>query len=432
MQRSKQDAGSPLPDDFLWGAATSAQQAEGNQHNDWSEWESSVAEKLAKGAESRLKNEIPDFESIRDIATDPKSYISGAATDHYNRYKEDFDILKELCLNTYRFSVEWARIEPEPGKYNKTELKHYADMVTELRKRGIEPMVTLHHFTNPTWLKDHGGWHGSEVADRFATYAEVVAKNIGNVKYYMTINEPGSYLLMRYLGGGAWPEWPNLSFNLPQGYRYLKNVVKAHEKAAEKMKAFNPDIQIGLAHAMIDYQLGRRDPLSWLAKKQIEYIPNTYLLNRLVGHVDYIGVNYYLRMLIKSGFSHPAKWALRSAEGDKKLSDMGWGLYPKGLYTITQGLKKYNLPILITENGIADAEDRLRAKYIKDHINEMMRSRKDGADIRGYYYWSLLDNYEWSEGYLPKFGLIAVDRKTQKRTIKPSAKEYSKIIKKYK
>lgn len=430
MQQSKRATTNSQPDEFLWGTATAAHQVEGNQNNNWSVWESSVSQKLADGAEARLKDMTPKWQKVNAEANNPDNYISGTAADHYNRYKEDFDILKQLGLNSYRFSIEWSRIEPEPGVYNQDELNHYADVISELRKRNIEPMVTLHHFTDPVWLEDHGGWHGTEVAERFADYAEIVAKNIGPVKYYCTINEPGSYLLMRYLAGDAWPEWPKLSFNPIQGYKYLKNVIKAHKLAANKIKEINSDAQVGLAHALIDFQLGRHDPLSWLAKKQVEYLPDMFLLSRLKKNIDYIGVNYYLRMIVKSGFSHPAKWGTKWENKDGVRTDVGWEIYPKGLYTVTQRVKKFGLPILITENGIADADDKLRAKYIKDHIEEMSRSIRDGADIRGYYYWSLLDNYEWSEGYWPKFGLVAIDHKNQKRTIRPSAKEYAKIIKK--
>ncbi|MHB1864755.1 MAG: glycoside hydrolase family 1 protein [Candidatus Saccharimonadales bacterium] len=420
-----------LPKDFLWGTATAAHQVEGNIHNNWTVWESSVANKLAKDAENRLASE-PSWERIKEEASDPANYITGNAADHYNRFKTDIALLDELGCNAFRFSIEWARIEPKPGKYDKQALDHYAQVIDELKKRGIKPFVTLHHFTNPTWLDDQGGWHGDKVVDLFGGYVQAVADYIGrDVEYWCTVNEPGSYLLMRYLGGGAWPEWPLMSFNLGDGYRYLKNVAASHKKAAREIKKVNSQAKLGIANGMLDYQLERADPLSWLAKKQVEYIPDVYLLNRIKNDIDYIGVNYYMRMVIKSGFSHPASWG-KKWNGRDPQNDMGWGIYPEGLYNITQGLKKYNLPLIIAENGIPDASDNNRAKFINEHVNSMLRSINDGADIRGYFYWSLLDNYEWSEGYWPKFGLVSVDRKSMQRTLRPSAKAYTEIINSFK
>lgn len=271
MSPAKSTPDNPFPADFLWGASTAAHQVEGHQHNDWSVWEASVAGKLAAGAESRLKEEVPDWESIRVEAADPSNYISGDTADHFNRYEEDFDILKSLGLNAFRLSIEWARVEPEPGTYDEAALDHYEAVLAALKKRDITPVVTLHHFTNPRWLESHGGWHGPEVVERFAKYSEAVARRLGNqAVYWCTINEPGSYLLMRYLGGGAWPEWPKTVMNPLQGYRYLKNLVKIHQAARSAIQNVNPAAQVGLAVSIIDYQLGRRDPVSWLAKKQAD------------------------------------------------------------------------------------------------------------------------------------------------------------------
>lgn len=429
MSQSKPDAKFPV--DFLWGAATAAQQVEGNLDNDWTAWEASVADKLASTAESRLAKEVPSWEAIHSQASDPANYISGVTDDHYVRYQEDFALMKQLGLNSYRLSVEWARVEPEYGHFDSQAIDHYVAMVSSLRKLGIEPLVTLHHFTNPRWLEEHGGWHGNEVAKSFSRYAETVAKAFGNkVKYYVSINEPGSYLLMRYLGGGAWPEWPKIAMNPSLGYRYLKNVSRAHREARAAIKAVNPEAQVGMAHGLLDYQLGRRDPLSWIMKQLLDYCPDIYLMNRLKKDLDFIGVNYYMRMVVKSGLSSPAAWG-QKWNGKDPQNDMGWGIYPEGLYNVTQRVSKYHLPLLITENGIPDASDKQRGKFISDHLEQALRSRDDGADIRGYFYWSLLDNYEWSEGFWPKFGLIEVDRTTQKRTLKPSALSYSELIRGY-
>ncbi len=417
---------------FLFGAATSAQQVEGGVDNNWTNWERNVADKLASGAESRLSKEVPKWKTIATEAQSRTNYISGTAADHYERYIEDFDIMQKLGFNSYRFSIEWSRIEPELKKYNHQAIDHYAKMISALIERGIEPLVTLHHFTDPKWLEDHGGWHGDEAVDAFKDYCAVVAKAFGSkVNRYVTFNEPGSYLLMRYLGGGAWPEWPKTVLNPAQGYRFLGNLVSSQRLVRNVIKEINPSAQVGLAHGLIDYQLGRHDPLSWLVKKQLDYWPDVYLINRLKRDIDFIGVNYYLRMIVKFNLTSPINWA-KKWNGTDPRNDMGWGVYPEGLYNVTQKIKKYHLPLLITENGIPDMSDKLRGNFIKAHLDQVVRSIQDGADINGYFYWSLLDNYEWSEGYWPKFGLVEVDRKTQKRTLKPSAQEYMSIIRAHK
>jgi beta-glucosidase len=421
----------PFAKDFLWGAATSAHQVEGHQHNNWSVWEASVADKLAKNARSRLINTVPDWKAIQAEAEDPVNYISGSAADHYNRYEEDFDLLKSLGCNAYRFSIEWSRVETKPNQYNKAALTHYRNMVQALKKRGITPMVTLHHFADPIWLEDKGGWHGPAVVESFTAFARAISKQIGqDIDYWCTVNEPGSYLLQRYLGGGAWPAWPTTVMNPSLGYKYLKNVISAHKSVRKVIKEANPKAMVGIAHGLLDYQLGRHDPLSWIFKKQLDYIPDTYILNRIRNDTDFIGVNYYMRLLIKSRLSSPQYWTIKKAHDDP-ANDMGWGIYPAGLYNITQKLIRYNLPLIVTENGIPDTKDNLRGKYINDHLAELARSISDGADIRGYFYWSLLDNYEWSEGFWPKFGLVSIDRKTKNRTLRQSALEYASLIKKY-
>ncbi|HVU59632.1 MAG TPA: family 1 glycosylhydrolase [Candidatus Saccharimonadales bacterium] len=432
MSRSKLSVPTAKLPTFLWGAATAAHQVEGNQRNDWSEWEATVADGLAADAERRLKAKgVPDDAALLALARDPQNYLSADAADHYHRYRQDFDILYDLGCNAYRFSVEWARIEPRPGEYDQRALDHYRDMVRELKKRGITPMITLHHFTNPTWLAAHGGWHGREVVERFAQFSTVVAGYLGpDVTYWCSINEPGSYLLVRYLGGDIWPRWPGGAFRPLDGYRYLRNVVQAHRAARRAIKAANPAAQVGVAHGMVHFELARHDPVSWVMKKLLEYIPDTYLLNRLKHDLDYIGVQYYIRMQVAARLGHPAHWTSYWV-GQEPRSHTGWGIYPEGLYHITQRLKRYGLPQIVTENGIADANDLQRAGFIREHIAALDRSRADGADIRGYFYWSLLDNYEWSEGFWPQFGLVAVDRKTQQRTVRPSAKVYAQIIRQH-
>ncbi|PSO44094.1 hypothetical protein BRC21_01920 [Candidatus Saccharibacteria bacterium SW_7_54_9] len=238
-----------FPDGFLWGASTAAHQVEGHQHNNWSLWEAGAAEELAATAPDRLAEEVPRWDEIRDEATNPGNYISGEAADHYHQYERDFDILRELGLNAYRFSVEWSRIEPEKGRFNQEALNHYEAVVDALRERNIEPFVVLHHFTDPAWLENEGGWHSHEAAYHFARYAEKVAERLGGkVRYWVTINEANSYIFMKYLGGDIWPAWPDAGFNILKAFKARKVFASAHERASQAIKKHEHGAQIGFVH----------------------------------------------------------------------------------------------------------------------------------------------------------------------------------------
>jgi beta-glucosidase len=420
----------PFPPDFLWGAATAAHQVEGGQDNNWSEWEPLVAESLAASAEARLSERVPGWEKIKDDATDPANYISGQAVDHYHRYQEDFDMLAEIGLNSYRFSVEWARIEPRPGKFDDGELGHYKDMVDALRARGIEPIVTLHHFTNPTWLEENGGWHDKNIAEKFGNYSAKVAHALGNkATYYATINEPISYMAQRYLGSELWAGWPDSENNLKHTAKYMRNVADAHAAGYLALKDENPEVQIGFVNNYMDVEVGRHDPATIGFKKLMDYVSHGYWLQKTQDSTDWLGINYYEHGTAKSSLSNPMNWIKEGADGAEK-TDWGKSIYPEGLYNVTQNLKKYGKAMIITENGIADADDSKRADYIRSHVREMRRSMEDGANIRGYMYWTLMDNFEWADGHAWKFGLASVDPNTLDRQLRPSAHEYSRIIKK--
>lgn len=420
-----------FPENFLWGASTAAHQAEGNQRNNWSRWESEIAEQLAESAKDRLEDVVPDWELIKDQASKSNNYISGIAADHYRRYEEDFDIMERLNFNAYRFSVEWSRIEPEPGRYDQEALHHYRRMVLALKRRGIEPILCLHHFTDPIWLEESDGWYNPAVVEYFAGFAAKVAEYMGrDVRFYITDNEPGTYLLMRYLGGGIWPKWPMMEANMLHGYRYLRNVIKSHRAAYRRIKEVNPEAQVGMAHGVVNFSLERRDPFTLAAKAIFEYLPVGYLLNRLKNCTDLIGVNYYINLRICSKLRPLRQWAREGVEGAPK-NDLGWSIYPEGIYHVTQHLKKYDLPMIVTENGLPDTRDRYRAEFIEEHLHWLYKSIEDGADIRGYLHWSLLDNYEWSEGFWPQFGLVAVDRNTMERKVRPSAYIYRDLIERY-
>ncbi|MBI4121460.1 MAG: family 1 glycosylhydrolase [Candidatus Ryanbacteria bacterium] len=366
---------------FFWGAATSAHQVEGGNRNDWSAWED------AHGLEK-----------------------SGQACDHYNRFREDFDIAKSLGHNAHRFSIEWSRIEPREGEFDEHEIQHYREVLSALRERGIEPFVTLWHWTIPIWFRDKGGLASKKAPMHFARYVERIVAALGSptsngevglplVRRWITLNETNVYT-----GNGYWKGiWP------PGERSFVRYIVSnhrlsvAHCKAYEVIKKINPAAEVGVAHSMIYF--------TKFGAAIKRYIYNNLFLNSIRAHQDFVGINYYF-----------------SDRDTPEKSDMDWPIDSDGFYEVLRRASSYKKPIYILENGIADAKDEKRAKFIHDHVEAMQKAMREGADVRGYFYWSLLDNFEWAHGFAPRFGLVHVDYKTMERTVRASALEYKSLI----
>lgn len=406
-----------FPPGFLWGAATASHQVEGGNHNDWSEWEKVHAERLARESEQSFWWN-PNWEKFRAEATDPANYISGSACDHYTRFREDFNILKELNLNAYRFSIEWSRVEPEEGNFDERELNHYRDMVSELRKRDIEPFITLWHWTLPLWLSEKGGILAPGFPDFFARYSERVVKTLGSeVKFWITLNEPDVVS-----GHGYWKgEWPPMEYrHLPHLVRALRTLATTHRFTYTKIKQMFPAAQIGIAKHNVWFEAAGNTRWNRFLKSLADYWWNDWFFRKIADSQDFIGLNHYNRHRIDGWFN----------KNENQLqTDFGWEYSPGSLYHVVMDLRRYGKPIYITENGIADHDDDLRPRFIREALTALHRAITAGADVRGYLHWSLLDNFEWDKGYWPKFGLVAVDRTTQTRTIRESAKQYAEIAK---
>lgn len=401
-----------FPKNFYWGAATSSHQVEGGNRNDWSEWEHANSARLADEAARRYAN-APT--RILQEALEPKNYISGRACDHYNRYEEDFDIAKSLGHNAHRFSIEWSRIEPEEGKWDEREIEHYRKVIAALRARGMEPFVTLWHWTNPLWIRDIGGARSDKFSFYFSRYVEKIVFALkDDVKFWITLNEPEIYSINSYLKG----VWPPQKKCLYSYLRVFMNLVWAHRKAYHVIKKISPNAQIGIAKNNICFEAYQNKPANYFLKKCADFWWNNLFLNKTRFYFDFIGLNYYFHNRIDYGFNK---------NENTKTSDMGWELYSEGIYYVLKDLKEYNKPIYITENGLADARDKHREWYIKECLKNVHRAIDEGVDVRGYFYWSLLDNFEWDKGFWPRFGLVEVDFKTMERKIRPSALEYAEI-----
>lgn len=397
-----------FPNNFLWGSATSAYQVEGNNSNsDWWPWEKKT------GKEN-----------------------SGAACRHYEFYSQDFDFLESLNQNAHRLSIEWARIEPREGEFSKEAMQHYVDVISDLRRRDIEPLVTLHHFTNPIWFSESGAWENKQSVQRFFRYCDFVTRALAkHVKYWITINEPNIYASHSYVFG-AWP---------PQDKSYKKtktvyeNMTWAHIKAYSLMHRIYKELDlpkpsIGLAQhlqAIIPCTNSLKDRLgAYLRKKWF----NFGIFDVLAKHkaMDFIGVNYYSRQQVEV-----KKWNIGSLIWDTCQNNhdpcpknfLGWDIYPHGFYLVLKDLKKYNLPVIIMENGICTQDDNQRWEFIRDHLKSMYQAMQEGVPVAGYMYWSLMDNFEWAQGFAPRFGLIDVNYQTFQRTVRESARKYAQVCK---
>jgi len=375
--------GGRFPDGFVWGTATAAHQVEGgNWNNDWWAWEH------APGS----------------LCAEP----SGDACDHYHRYPDDLALLAELGFRSYRFSVEWSRIEPEDGEFSAAALGHYDRMTDTCLGLGLDPVVTLHHFTNPRWVAAAGGWIEPATAERFGRFAGKVAARLGDrVSRFCTINEPNIVATIGYLLGVFPPGEHDPGLRAGAG----EVLAAGHRRAVEAVRAVSP-ARVGLTMALPD----------WVAvdggDQMMETLrgPDEDVFFEATSGDDFIGVQTYTRNRVS-----PA--GLLGPEDGVETTLMGYEFWPEALEgTIRRAYEITGLPVLVTENGVATSDDTRRIEYVRRALEGVLRCLADGIPVEGYTYWSALDNFEWALGYGPSFGLIAVDRSTQERTVKPSAR----------
>jgi beta-glucosidase len=403
-----------FPEKFYWGAATAAHQVEGGNVNDWSEWEKANAKRLSEEASDKWQEWQKD--QFQEMFS-PNNYISGAACDHYNLFEKDFDIAKSLGHNAHRFSIEWSRIEPEEGKFNEKEIEHYRQVIQALKSRDIEPFVTLWHWTEPVWLGKMGGWTNKKSVDCFVRFVEKIVGEFKNdVKFWIAVNEPNVSIGFGYLLGSQ-PPGKKGPINFLRAYF---NLLSAYKRAYRKIHEIDSGSNVSFAHSFTDYQLNIWKPINKLIVSCVKFFSN-YFINHLSGQYDFVCCNYYSRYIIPFG---------KKNISPDSMTDLGWEIYPEGIYNVLKYAKKYNKPIYITENGLADATDAKRGKFITEHLKFVHQAISEGIDVRGYFHWSLLDNFEFPDmrGFWPRFGLVEVDYQTQERKIRPSAWEYKKII----
>ncbi|MCR3759515.1 glycoside hydrolase family 1 protein [Clostridium felsineum] len=408
--------------DFLWGTATSAHQVEGNNINS-DVW----AEEYSEGSPYKEK--------------------SGDAVAHYRLYREDIKLMASLGLKVYRFSIEWARIEPEEGCYSKSEIEHYRDVLNCCINNRIIPMVTMHHFTSPRWLMRIGGWSNPNTADKFARYCEVVFKELGElIPYALTMNEANLPIMLHELfvnfnfippvgvEAKSWtaPGWREsaakacgadienyFTFHMASDEASIKIIKDAHLKAKRAIKKINPNTKVGLSLALPDVQFVKGGEEK--AKEAWQKYFKQYL--DAIKKDDFFGIQNYTREVYGEDGQIPLG-------KDIEVTGAGYEFYPEGLKgAIRKVGKDLSIPIIVTENGIATNNDERRIEFIKRAVKGVEACIEEGINVKGYIYWSTFDNYEWTFGYSMNFGVIGVNRKTQERIVKESARVLGKISK---
>lgn len=397
--------------DLLIGTATSALQIEGgNRANTWYDF-AQVPGRIADGSTPLV------------------------ATDHWNRWREDVDLMADLGLQVYRMGIEWARLEPRPGVFDAHAIEHYRAELGALGAGGIRPLVTLHHFTNPSWFEAAGGWvnpQAPEIFDRFVRYA---ASHLGDlVTDWCTINEPNVYAT----GGWLFGEFPPARRNAILDMRkVLRHMAIAHCTAYRSLKEQDAACRVGFAHHLrvfdpLDPSNRLHRALSRVNAHLFQDILSAAFLGGRFGpelggqpasvsrgpHHDYLGINYYSRTAVS-----------RMADGtfpDSPVNDLGWEIHPEGLVTVARALhERYPAPIWVTENGTADNTESFRSRYIHDHLAAIAGS---GLPFERYYHWCFVDNWEWAEGFVPRFGIVAQDGPGGERTVKESGRFLAEVV----
>lgn len=409
-----------FPRGFLWGTATAAHQVEGqNKNNNWYEWEK------AGHTEDQ----------------------SGLACDWWGgRWKEDFDRAAETGQNAHRLSVEWSRIQPERERWDNSALERYREMLRGLRDRNMTAMVTLHHFTDPLWFMELGGWESDEAPQLFADF---VRRAVSALKEYanlwVTLNEPNVYAYSGYVAG----VFPPGKTDMNTAFKVMANMVRGHAMAYEVIHDVQREARVGMAHQYRSmFPKSKFSPLDkWVAKTQsrifndlfpratvdgkLKFLLKTVKIPEAIGTQDYMGLNYYSRDTVSFDWRMAGElFGARSYPAEADLSETAFiANEPQGFFEALRWAQRFDKDIIITENGVEDSRDEMRPRYLAQHIHQLWRATNFNWRVKGYFHWSLVDNFEWERGWTQRFGLWELDIETQKRRKRKSAELYEEITK---
>lgn len=402
----------PQTQPFRKGTAVAAHQTEGNNtNNDWWKYEQTLA---------------PAYES------------SGNACNSYELFKKDREALQLIGANSYRISLEWSRIEPSPGVFSDEALSHYEEVIDDLRAHDIEPIITIHHFTNPVWMENLGGWENPASSEWFRRYAsQVVPRLNGRIHYWLTLNEPNVMVQQKYAAGIWHPH--KKSFVHPY-FKVYPNLIKAHKNAYGIIKNHNPGAQVSIASnfASLRPEKNIYYPVNAYYNYMYNRFSNHYMYNKLKDYLDFIGLNFYTRanftlspLDLFRGKPH-IRLNPKPPEGP---NDLEFDAHPEDISPVVKHLvTKYRKPVMITENGYVTNDDQGRVEYLRGMNEELIKLRHElGGNFLGYMLWTLIDNYEWNLGFGAEFGIFSVDRTNPEfpRTPKPSASVYRDSIKEH-
>ncbi|MEY4723827.1 MAG: hypothetical protein RLZZ324_1340, partial [Candidatus Parcubacteria bacterium] len=385
-----------FPDGFLWGSATSSHQVEGGNDNDWTDWE-------------KVPGHVLD------------GTRSGIACDHYDRYEEDFDLAKSLGQNAHRLSIEWSRIEPEEGKFDMDDIVHYRRVLQALKDRGMKVMLTCWHFTLPKWFAAKGGWESADAVRVFERYVALLAAEYGDlVDQWITINEPMVYLLQSY-GQGVWPPgvanqlrsvhvFGKLTLAHRAAYKVIHKVVDARAAVPGADGRRGRKAFVGIAQNVITFEPYRKQSMAdtlfvWFADRMFNH--QFFIWSKASSH-DFIGINYYFHYRMRVRPTKASQFFYEVHTENRETSDLGWEINAPAIFDAIMGMTRYGKPLYITEHGVANADDGKRPRVIVAALKEVYHAIKAGVDIRGYFHWSLMDNFEWEKGYSGRFGLVAI------------------------
>lgn len=403
-----------FPKGFLWGAATASHQIEGGLINNWTKWEEENAQRLSS------EGQRPSEPKLRTFASEQENYKSNSkySPESFKYWEKDLGVIKGLNLKAYRLSVEWSRIQPEKGVFDKDAIQYYKEYLSEIKKNNIKVVLTCWHWTMPLWLGEEGGLLSKNIYKYFKEYVSFLAKELSEVvDYWITINEPESFSNSYLIG--RWP--PGVKNPITFHRVYQKILPKMHIDAYKTIKEIDKDKPVSLSKS-ISYNESYNGYFwnRYLSLVINKYI-NTSTLDKVIEYVDFLGVNFY--------FYNRA--GIRGLRNDNdKISDLGWWLQPDKIFNVLVSLKeRYNKPIFITENGLATINEEKRIWWIEETVKAMYKAIEEGVELVGYLHWSLLDNFEWDKGFWPKFGLVSIDPNTKERKIKKGGEFYSKIIK---
>lgn len=410
-----------FPRGFLWGTATSSHQVEGNnKNNNWAAWE----------------------EEPGCIINDHRA---GLACDWWGgRWKDDFDRAAEAGQNAHRMSIEWSRVQPTPDHWDESALDYYREMVRGLVERKMTPVITLHHFSDPIWLLQQGGWEHSGTPKKFARFVYKVVDALKEyVNLWVTINEPNVYVYMGYIEG----VFPPGKRDLKAAFKVMRNMVRGHAGAYHIIHEVQPEARVGVAHNYRGFWPDRRmfPPDIWMAgilarnfndafpgalvKGKLNFAFRSDRISEAAGTQDFIGVNYYTADLVRfAPLAFGSLFHKRHFPQDAEISSTGFiANVPQGMMETLKWAKRFKKPIIILENGVEDAEDSLRPRYMIEHIHQVWRAVNENYPIKGYFCWTLVDNFEWERGWTQRFGLWNLNTETQARIRRPSGYLYEAI-----